>query len=533
MQVVKPGGALRHRMSAAAVAIAAGASLAVAGCGGSSGSGAGTPSQVAGFIPAGAPVYVEVSTDADGAQWAQALAIAKRFPGYGTAVASLADELSSGGVSFDKDIKPFLGDDAALGVLDVTSVEKGKRPEGSFVAALDLADGQEQAFLAAIQKGADPVTRVGQHAGVDLYGDEDAVVGVVDGVAVFAQTADEVGRAIDAHRSGADATMAGSERLADALAELPDETLAQGFVDVGALIAVAEREGGQEAVKALADSGLGKDASFGFSLSAEQEGLRVKAVGMGLGEAAGRSESFTPGLLDHVPADAIAYVGLKNAYRVGEQAIAQASGDPEIKKGLDQIAVALPLLGIDTEKIKALTSGEHAFVVTSGTKVPGVVAALEVEDGATAAATLDTVRGRLPSLLGAGGAEIPAFAPVELANGVTGWRSAIDPKAGIVYGVDGDIAYIGTLAAAVREVQAPGATLADSEAFTAATRQMPNKVDSVVWIDGARLVDALDALGALTDAPAEARANLAPLASLAAWSTGGDTPTFEAFLTVR
>jgi hypothetical protein len=62
---------------------------------------------------------------------------------------------------------------------------------------------------------------------------------------------------------------------------------------------------------------------------------------------------------------------------------------------------------------------------------------------------------------------------------------------------------------------------------------MPSKVDSLLWLNGEELLTALDAGGVLKDAPAGVIANLRPLKNLAAWSTGGDKPTFEAFLTIK
>jgi hypothetical protein len=526
-------------MSAAVAAMAA-ASLAVAGCGGGQASTGAGASDVAGFIPAGSPVYVEVSTDVGGTQWTQTVALAKRFPGYGKLVAKVTDQLANEKIDFAGQIKPLLGSAAAVGVFDIKGLADNS-PDPSVVGAIDLADGKEADFVKLITTGKDPAKKVGQHDGVDLYGDSNATFAVLDGTVLVSDTPERVNRAIDAHRGGKSQTMAGSAKLDAAFAELPDEVLAQGFVDLGAVVRLASTAGGGTAsaggaaiAEQLKKSGIGADAAIGLSVSAEADGVRIKAVGLGVTQTAGTTEPFTPKLVEKVPADAIAYAGFKNAYSLGAHVIKQIGGqDPQVKKALSQASLVLPLLGINLDDVKGLTSLEHALVVTKGTKVPGAVLVLEVVDPARAGATLDTLSKTVPALLDKSGTKIPAFTKVTLANGVSGWQSPITPKAGVVYGVDGNLAFIGTLPEAVRQVQAPVSKLTDDPAYQAATRQMPSKVDALLWLNGEELLTTLDGLGALKDAPDDVIANVRPLKNIAAWSTGGDKPTFEAFLTIK
>lgn len=515
------------------MAAVAAASIAVAGCGGGSASTGAGASDVAAFIPAGSPVYFELSTDLDGTQWTQTVALAKRFPGYEKLVTSITDELADEKVDFKGQIKPLLGSSAGVGVFDITGLDK-KDPDAAVIVAIDLADGKDAEVLALIQRDPDPAEKIGQHDGVDLYADSETTFALLDGKLLVSDAKERVTRAIDAHRGGESQTMAGSDKLDRAFAELPDEVLAQGFVDIGAMVTLAGKAGGGGVATQLKNSGLGADAALGLSISSEADGARIKAVGLDVGNAVGKTEPFTPKLVQKVPADAIAYVGVKNAYSLGEQLIAQLGAqDPQVKKGLSQAALALPLLGITLDDVKGLTSLEHALIVTKGAKYPSVVAALEVADPAKAGATLDTLRSKAPALLQMTGTKLPAFTKVALANGVSGWQSAIRPEADIVYGVDGNLALIGTRAAAIRQVQSPASTLTDDPAFQAATRQMPSKVDGLVWVNGEELMTALDGAGVLKDAPADVVANVRPLKNLVAWSTGGDKPTFEVFLTIK
>lgn len=534
IQVTSTPRSRRRRAVSTGVALAAGASLAFAGCGGGTAKTAGGAGDVAGFLPAGSPVYIEASTDLAGSQWTQALALASRFPGYPDLIAKAGKELSAQGIDFNTQIKPLLGEDAAIGVYDVQGLDE-RSPDPKFVGAIDLADGKDAEFVTLITSGKDPVKKIGVHAGVDIYGDgEDGVLAVLDGKVIIADSEAQVSKAIDAHRAGTSATMAGSTRLATALAELPDEVVAQGFVDFAALMKSAAGSATADMAKQLSNAGIGPDASLAFSVSAESDGVRLKGVGLGFTNAATDVETFTPKLVARVPADAIGFAELRNVYGQAEKALAQLAGDPQLAQGLNQAKAALPLLGISLDDVKNLTGGQHAFVVTKGAPTPAVVAALEVEDPARATATLDKLRTTVPPLLSSfADTKIPPFTAVDLANGVKGWESPISPKAGAVYGVDGNTAYVGTAADAIRKVQAPAATLSDDPAFQAATRQMPAKVSGLLWVNGEGLLTTLDALGALKDAPKGTIANVRPLKNLAAWSTGGEKPTFEAFLTIK
>ncbi len=541
-------------MVASAGLVAVGA-FGLAACGGGSSStsaGAGA-AETASYIPAGSPIYLEASTDLSSSQWQTALDVAHRFPGYQKLIDEAKASLAKEGKDFERDIRPLLGDSAALAVTDLGDVGSAKASAGSGATGTDsssdrgragsppvivvirIAAGKEaEVQKLLLESATGSVTQAGTFEGATIYKDsannDMQWATVTDGAVVIASTEGGLKSSITARKSGN--SLAKNAKLSSAFADLPSEVIVQGFVDVGAITNLARARGGEAVTKQLQATGLGPDSALAASLTAEQQGLRVKAVAIKVGNAATQSPAFTPTLTKQVPANALMYLGMANLFETGRRTLEPAMAqDPKVKSGAQQARGALALVGVSVDDLKTLFGGESAVVVTPGSQqMPGVSAILGTEDGGKAQAILDRVREKVVAL---SGGKIPAFSPVSLANNVKGWESKIDPKASLVYGVDGNNAFVGSSADAVRQVQAPTSTLVDDAAYKAATAQMPAKVSSVMWLNGELLWNTIEAAGGFKNAPPEALANLRPLRNLAAWSTQGDTPTVEAFLTVK
>ena len=549
---VKLTDALRRRRSVVILTAAlAGSAIAVAGCGGDSESGS-SAGDVASYVPSSSPLYLEVTTDFDGAQWQQVQALAEQFPGYPDLERTLQRELRAGDVDFDADVKPLLGERAAIaglrlpdvpeldGALGTTAPDSGAADDAApdddmeFVAVVELADGKaQQAKDLLVREGAVPK---GEHQGAEVYAQPggDGVVAVDDEALVFSDTQKRVFAALDAHAAGGDQTLAGTDRFTDALAKLPPDVFGQAYLDLGAFVQSAASAAGPQAEQlGLADY---RDAVMAASIAAEPDGARLKGVVLGAPTSITPAE-FTPQLTDTVPADALAYVGFSDLAGTLTEAFQQIQGSlgDEERRQLEGLSGQLPqLLGVSLDDLSALAEGEHALVVTPGA-TPGAALALQVEDGAQAQATLDKLRTGIPALVKTFSPDttIPKWTRVPLAGGVQGWRLPLSPEAGVVYGVDGDLAILGTSVKAVASVQRPVAPLSGSEAFQQGTAGMPEQVTSVLWINLENGIAALRNAGAFEDATPKTLANLRPLKSIAAWSTAGETPTFEVFARIR
>lgn len=503
--------------------------LAIAGCGGDAtlaGSGAG---RVAEFVPARTQIYFEISTDLESGQWKQAADLASRFPAYQDMLSQAKSSLSQGRIDFDRDLRPLLGDSAAVALPDVTS-----SGEPVVLMVVDIADGKESEVRDLFQRDGSLSADRREHGGVSIYRSSDVHIAIFDEALVASPSADAVARSIDARRGGSDRSLAGSKKVRQALAGLPDEVLVQGYIDLAEIVTGVGAAQRPEIRRQIEAAGISTDAGLAISLTTEPDGVRLKAVASAVPNAP-QVGLFTPSLTRQVPAGALGYVGAENLYEITGSTLEQMrKSNPDLDDQLGQLRGALNLFGLPMPDLENLTSGEFAAAVlppASGGSVPGGVVILEAQDEAKASTTLDNVRKQMELLRGAN-ASIPTFTRVRLDNGVTGWEAPLQPGMSIVHALDAGRVLVGTGVDAVRAVQSPKSRLSDDPAFREATDQMPSEVQSIMWIDVEAVLKVVDAL-APGELDAEARENLAPLRNVAGWSTAGERPAFELFFTIR
>jgi hypothetical protein len=213
--------------------------LLVAGCGGGGGSSSG--GDPASLAPAQVPFYMDftVRPEADTKQNIEALA--REVAGVddlgGLIVSELEKSASDEGEGFDyeKEVEPWLGKEGGLFLQ--------KYEEGDFEgygAAIQAEDeGEAREFVDKQVEASDEDFKDGSYEGVDFKVQEDeTTIGVFDGFVVFAEDEAIFKSMVDASEGE---NLAGQDTFTSATANLPDESAADVFVDIGRLI----KEAGQ------------------------------------------------------------------------------------------------------------------------------------------------------------------------------------------------------------------------------------------------------------------------------------------------
>jgi hypothetical protein len=196
--------------------------LAIAGCGGGESSGSALDSALS-VLPKDASFAVAIDTNVDGDQYKALGKLTEKFPFSGQIKSSLLKQLeqSSGGASFDDDIKPVLGNPIVVGATTATSTD--------VVAAMKAKD---KGKLDDLVSKAKP-QKTGEASGATLYKDGDTVFAVKDDLIVFANDEAELKSAL-ARADGDDHL--DEQAFNDSLSGLPDPALARVYVDVEALL---------------------------------------------------------------------------------------------------------------------------------------------------------------------------------------------------------------------------------------------------------------------------------------------------------
>ena len=196
--------------------------LAIAGCGGGEGSGSALGSALS-VLPKDASVAVAIDTNVDGDQYKALNKLLEKFPFSGQIKSSLLQQLeqSAGGVNFNDDIKPVLGNPLVVGATTATS--------NDVVASMKAKDKGKLDDLVSKAKA----QKIGEASGATLYKDGDSVFAVKDDLIVFANDEAQLKSAL-ARADGDDHL--DEQTFNDSLSGLPDPALARVYVDVEALL---------------------------------------------------------------------------------------------------------------------------------------------------------------------------------------------------------------------------------------------------------------------------------------------------------
>jgi hypothetical protein len=523
---------LRHRRLAV---LASSAAIAVAaGCGSATKNGAGSAGkdgEAAKAFPASTLAFVDADTDTSSAAWTKMLTVLRRFPSWPKAEAKLQAELAkpatqgaASGASFAQDVEPWLGSEAAVGVVGVQVAASPKPTVLGYVASKD--DAKAKDFVANVVKA----TAAGSYKGYDEFKRTDkndtmfAAVG--KGVVLVGSDEATLKQGIDTREGGGDA-LAGSSDYKATLDKLPSDSAAVAYVngkELGQLLQLALASGAAKGTAGAAAGMLGQSQAqlanlrgIGFSVGADANGFRIRSVALGNGSAP-KVAAVASELRAAVPGDAFAYgaIGATDAFA---QALTggAAAQQQQLLQGLQaQTGLDLP------NDLQTLLGGGLAFYVAPGTPVRGGIV-LHPADAAKAADVMHRITAAVAKF-----APAVKFTPI---SGGTGEETTVNGLH-IAWQKTGE-----TFTVSVEPGAASGGTTGGFDANETYKRLIgevggASGASGELVVDVQKIVDAATAAGA-TISP-EGRTNLSHLGGIAAVTkSDGDAQTLDALVEVR
>ena len=489
--------ALAVGLLVAILAVAVQASRADAGPGG----------HAAELVPASALAYARVSTDPDDPAARDLARLAPKLPGYARLREQALSAISPAPGAFDlqRDVRPWLGDEAAVALVDL-----GGGRFGSLVIAQVSNRPRAEALLQRVA-GTRPSVRYGKTV-IRRFGENAAAF--VKGYLVAGPEL-AVQRSIDASR-GDSRALADAPAFRRALAGAPRPALfylsAQGLRATpaggmwGAAAALLNRPG----LKGL-----------GAAAAADDDSLRVRVRSVGTGSAARGSGAA---LAERVPAGAIAMLAAPDAASV-VAAVEKAAG----KGTADSVRAAFSkqaALDVDHDLVGLLKGGFTAWL-SPGDAAPVIGLAARTDDPKALRETLARLQDPVARALAEDPEAPPVFSTREVA-GVDTYSLRASDGFTPTYAVAGKTVVVATAPQAVEAFLAKrGPRLKDSKSFRAAIPLVPPRTESLGFFDVRQLLT----LGEQTGLTAE---DLHPVraASAVIQREGDDTTTAELFFEI-
>jgi hypothetical protein len=221
--------------------LAALVALFVAGCGGGSGDG-GSGTDPATVAPPQAPIFIDFTVRPEGETKQNLDALAKEIAGIDNLgdliVTELENSASEDGeeLDFEKEIEPWLGDQGGLFLQDYEDSDF----EGYGAAVQTTDESAARDFVNKQVEAGDEESSDGSYHGVDFKVQEDeTTIGVFEGLVVFAEDEAIFKTMVDASEGE---SLGGEETYTSVVSEIPDDSAANVYVDIGTLI---EESGGK------------------------------------------------------------------------------------------------------------------------------------------------------------------------------------------------------------------------------------------------------------------------------------------------
>jgi hypothetical protein len=498
----------RRRALAGGVALLVVAMIVVAVLAVSGGSGSAPPNGAAAIVPADALAYVNVSLDRGRPGVGQALAVAARFPDFpiagGVLLSRLATVIAGGRtVDYARQIRPWLGGEVALALLDTTTSTAGS------LLILETRDtARARAFVRS--EGA---VGAGSTQGTTLLrypnGNELAFLGRFLVIGQDASVRAAVG--VSARHAGSLATDAAYRRAS--AGETGERVLEAYASTAGVRRLLTDQGGAIGALGSLVYQPALQGVSMAVVPTASGLGVRIHSVlDPTLVKVNGTpSASFTPTLASVMPAGASLMLDVSGLDRVAPQVL-NAGSSAGVAGGigplLTRLGAALRSEGVNVADIISIFHREAAVaVVPHGGSPTLVIVARTLDPGRTQRelAALEAPLAQLFAPAGNSSASAPVFNDRTVGS-VTVHQLALSAGLQLDYAVFRGLVVISTGMQGISAVaQRAGGTLNRAAAYRAVLGGHPTRVTALVYADLGTLVAAgastglTSTLSAITD----------------------------------
>jgi len=448
--------------------------LGLAACGGTTES---ASTGGASIVPAGVPAFLALDADPASSQWKTLEQLAAKFPDERGALARAKQELQKQGLDWDHDVRPALGSELDLVLLDLD--DGGRNAVGL------LQPDDDGAFDRVVQQA-------------NAKGGSKIVYDDFRGWKVLAETQALIDR-FESMSDAAQGTLDQDASFRSAMSSTPADALVKAYVDGRKVMSKLDASVGADQQKFVQD--LGSLDWAALSLAAKPDGIGFDTTVHGTpGSLFGPGKTgrpFTARLPATAPGDAVLYYTFHGAGGIFSK--------------LDQSAAFGARLGPLRDvlgRIGSLLDGENAVYVrppASG-RLPEVTLVTEPKQGVSGRATLDHILAGYRKQLGVvprhGTVAGTPASTLELGKVRLSWADV------------GGRFVISDLPSGIAAVKNPGRPLADSATFRQAvqTAGMPARTHGFLYVDvraGTGLVEKLSG----TKLPAAVSRNLKPLRS--------------------
>jgi Protein of unknown function (DUF3352) len=468
------------------VFIAALAALLVAGCGGGSDSGSGAdPATV---VPPSAPIFIDFTVHPEGATKTNIEELAKKLAGVDNLGDLIVTELENSAegegeeLDFEKEVEPWLGEEGGLFLQEY----EGQNFEGYGAAIQAEDEGEAQDFVDKQTEQSDEKVTDGSYEGVDFKVQEDeTTIGVFDGFVVIAENEAIFKSMVDASEGE---NLAGESSFSDAMGNVPDESAADVYVDIGGLIEEAGNEIDANTQTFLDSLGIEpKEATAVASLVPNSDNVELDISSNVSGDNPPSGDASE--LLGSLPGTSVGALASaefgkrfnEGITKIDEEGIPGQVPPHQLKKAMKQA-------GIDLEGIANSIGDVGVYVTGNSEKTLAGALVMEAESDTQATNTVSNVGLFLRK------AGIPGV--TKISEGASGF-SIRSPELGrqpVVVVAKGSRIVIGYgLASALSAFQESGKTLADNPGFKEAESAL-GSTPIAAFVDGPSALNLAQAL---------------------------------------